>query len=177
MTLGAITEAFGPRAYGVLLLLAAMVGFLPSPVGAGTLAGALGLVVGLQMLAGRAQPWLPRWLSERSIERRAIGGFLARRGTWLARLERLASPRLVELFVPPWMRLSGLVVAIHSVVIALPVPLTNYPLSAMLLLVAIALIEDDGRLLLAGFALMLGAALTLSILSGGLLALVAEIVG
>lgn len=170
VTVGAIATAFGVRAHGVVLLLAAMIGFLPSPVGAGTLAGALALVAALQMLAGRERTWLPRRLRDHAIERARLAAFLDRRGRWLRRLERLAQPSLIELFRRPWTQVAGLVVAIHAVVIALPVPFTNYPLSALLLLVAIALIEDDGRLLLIGLASMLAAALLIAGIAGGLFA-------
>ncbi len=168
VTLGEIVTAFGIRAHGVVLLLAAMVGFLPSPVGAGTLSGAVALVAALQMVAGRERPWLPRRLRDLTLERRAIAEFLERRGGWIARVERLASPRFVEVFRRPWTRIAGLVISIHAVIIALPVPLTNYPLSALLLLTAIALIEDDGRLLLIGLIAMLIAAFLIAGIAGGL---------
>jgi hypothetical protein len=168
VTIGEITTAFGVRAHGVVLLLAAMVGFLPSPVGAGTLSGGLALVAALQMLVGRERPWLPRRLRDHALERRAIGAFLERRGRWIARVERLATPRLIDLFRRPWTQVAGLVIAIHAVVIALPVPFTNYPLSALLLVTAIALIEDDGRLLLIGLTSMLAAAIAIAGIAGGL---------
>lgn len=168
VTIGEISAAFGVRAHGVVLLLAAMLGFLPSPIGAGTLSGGLALVAALQMLAGHERPWLPRRLRDHRVERRAIGAFLAHRGRWIARVERLACPRLVKVFRRPWTRIVGLVIAIHAIVIALPVPLTNYPLSALLLLAAIALIEDDGRLLLIALASMLAAAIVIAGVAGGL---------
>lgn len=168
VSLGDIVGSFGIRAHGVLLLVATLAGFLPSPVGAGTIAGGLALVVGVQLLAGWDRPWLPGFIARRTIARTAIAEFLARRGHWLGRIERLARPRLVELFNRPWSRLWGLAIAVHAVILALPIPLTNYPLSAMLLLVAVALIEDDGYLLIAGMLLIGMAAVVLGSAAIGL---------
>jgi hypothetical protein len=154
VTLDEIVAGFGIRAHGVLLLVAALAGFLPSPVGAGTIAGALAFIVGLQLLAGSARPWLPRFIAKRKVQRSSIAAFLERRGHWLGRIERLARPRLVRLFALPWSRLWGLAIVIHAVILGLPIPLTNYPLSAMLLPIAVALIEDDGALLLAGMVMI-----------------------
>lgn len=153
VTLGGIVERFGIRAHGVLLLVATLAGFLPSPIGAGAIAGALAFVVGLQMLLGFERPWLPRVIARRTIQRASIAEFLRRFGHWLGRIERLTRPRLVQLFTPPWSRLWGLAIVVHATILSLPLPLTNYPLSLILLLFAIALIEDDGVLLLAGMAL------------------------
>lgn len=152
--LGDIVERFGIRAHGVLLLVATLAGFLPSPIGAGAVAGALAFVVGLQMLSGFERPWLPRFIARRTIRRSSIAEFLRRFGHWLSRIERLTRPRLVQLFSSPWSRLWGLAIVVHAVILSLPLPLTNYPLSLILLLFAMALIEDDGGLLLAGMALV-----------------------
>jgi hypothetical protein len=149
-----LLDAFGVRGYGILMVFASLLAFLPTPVGAGAIAGPLTGLLGLQMLAGQEHPWLPRWISQRGISRQAIGRFLARFGRWLNALERLCRPRRVELLGKIGIRLTGLLVVGHSVVLALPIPLTNFPLAAVLILGAISLIEDDGVLLAVSWALM-----------------------
>lgn len=173
VTLGEIVDEFGVRAFGILLVIATLAALIPTPVGAGSVAGALALVVGAQMLWGMRRPWLPRWLRARAVERRSIEVFLARMGRPLSALERLAMPRVIELFGGLAARVTGLLVVVHSVILALPIPLTNYPLAFVLLLVAIALVEDDGGLLLAGWLVMTGIAVATVLLSGEFVGLVA----
>jgi hypothetical protein len=173
VTLGEIVDEFGIRAFGILLVIATLAALIPSPVGAGSVAGALSLLVGAQMLWGLPRPWLPRWLRNRAVERRSIDVFLARMDRPLSALERLTMPRLIELFRGLAARVTGLLVVVHSVILALPIPLTNYPLAFVLLIVAIALVEDDGGLLLAGWLVMTAIAVATVLLSekfAGLLA-------
>ena len=163
---GAVTERFGIRGFGILLVLAALAGLLPSPVGAGTLAGLLGGLVGLQMLLGLERPALPRWLTHKSIKRDTFIRWVAGSRRVLGAIERVAAPRKPALFTPIANRFTGLALLVHSVIVALPIPLTNYPLALVLLLVAIALIEDDGVLLAIGWVLMVGVAIGLTVASG-----------
>lgn len=149
-----LLDAFGVRGYGILMVFASLLAFLPTPVGAGAIAGPLTGLLGLQMLAGQQHPWLPGWIARRGISRQAIGRFLARFGRWLNALERLCRPRRVELLGKAGVHLTGLLVVGHSVVLALPIPLTNFPLAAVLILAAMSLIEDDGLLLAVSWVLM-----------------------
>lgn len=165
VTLGEIVDEFGIRAFGILLVIATLAALIPSPVGAGSVAGALSLLVGAQMLWGLPRPWLPRWLRNRAVERRSIDVFLARMDRPLSALERLTMPRLIELFRGLAARVTGLLVVVHSVILALPIPLTNYPLAFVLLIVAIALVEDDGGLLLAGWLVITATAVATVLLS------------
>jgi hypothetical protein len=170
--LGEIVDRFGLRAFGILIVLATLPAFLPTPVGAGALAAPLIGVVGLQMLIGLEHPWLPRWLREKGVRREAIGRFVTRFGPWLRKLERLCRPRWVGLFGPWPTRLTGLLAILQAVVLALPIPLTNYPVAIVLLLIGVALIEDDGVALALGWLLIALSALGLGLASEALIGLI-----
>jgi hypothetical protein len=175
VSLGEIVDDFGLRAFGILLVAATLTAFVPSPVGAGSLAGALAMIVGAQMAWGMPHPWLPRWLRARTIRRRSIELLIARTSRPMRWIERLAMPRLVGLLSGVGVRITGLLLLVHSVILALPIPLTNYPLAVVLLLVAVALVEDDGGLLLAGWFMMVGIAFTAALLSGQLVTAVGNL--
>jgi hypothetical protein len=170
--LGEIVDRFGLRAFGILIVLATLPAFLPTPVGAGALAAPLIGVVGLQMLIGLEHPWLPHWLREKGVRREAIGRFVTRFGPWLRKLERLCRPRWVGLFGPWPTRLTGLLAILQAVVLALPIPLTNYPVAIVLLLIGVALIEDDGVALALGWLLIALSALGLGLASEALIGLI-----
>lgn len=142
-----LTERFGRRGFGVLLLLVTLPTFLPLPVGAVT--GPLCALIGLQMLLLQSHPWLPRRLRQLSLNGERLHLFMERRGHWLRRLERLARPRWPALTrAKPAQALSGLLIAANGLLLSLPIPFTNYPFGVLLLVFCLALLEHDGRLML-----------------------------
>jgi hypothetical protein len=136
------------RAFGFLLLLIAVPNFIPVPLGLGGITGTLACLLGLQMLIGLEQPWLPRWLKRRSLKRSSLQHFLQRIAPITRWLEKLCKPRLERLTTHPLTIASGLMMILLGVLLMLPIPFTNYLFGVMLLAFAFALIERDGGLLL-----------------------------
>lgn len=155
VTLGELLDRFDGRAFGVLVVVATLPAFLPTPVGAGAIAGPLVVLLGLQMLAGLQHPWLPQWLRRRSFARVRIDHLLDRLGDGMAKVERLCRPRAAIVLQGAGWRFTGGLMALHGVALSLPVPLTNYPFGFVLVILAIALVERDGALVAACWALML----------------------
>lgn len=168
ITLGEIADRFGVRGFGILLILATLTAFIPTPVGAGAVAGPLVMLIGAQMLFGLDRPWLPRRLRARVISRATVGRFVQRISRMLHWLERLCRPRWTVLFARVGPPLTGLLVIGHGLVLALPIPLTNYPLALVLLLAGVALVEDDGIVLAVSWLLMAATIVTFLVLSGTL---------
>lgn len=149
-----LLAAFGRRAFGALLLLATMPSFIPLPFGVGAISGPLVSLVGLQMLLCLRQPWLPRRLREKVVPKARLAGFNTRLGGLLARIERLCRPRLNGLATRvPSIAFTGAQLVLLGLLLALPIPLTNYPFGLLLVLYALALIERDGLLLLIAWVL------------------------
>jgi hypothetical protein len=153
-SLDTILAAFGRRAFGAALLLAIMPAFLPLPFGVGAISGPLVSLLGVQMLFGQRQPWLPRRWRERPIPRVRLQGFNAKLGRLLQRIERLCRPRLNGLATQLWSSLfTGAQLVLLGALLALPIPLTNYPFGLLLVLYALALVERDGLLQLIAWVL------------------------
>jgi hypothetical protein len=155
ITLGEFIDPLGERAFGFLLLALALPNFIPAPIGVGGVMGVLVVLVGLQMLIGLEQPWLPRTLRRRGHPRASVERFVTRITPMLRWLERLSRPRLERLARHPVHRVSGLVLVLLGAALALPIPFTNYPFGFLLLMFGVALIEGDGVLLTVTWALTL----------------------
>lgn len=167
ITLKAIIERFQQRAHGLLLLLVLLPVFIPLPLGTGGVAGALACLIGGQLLYGRNQPWLPRRILQRQIKPATLAGFSQRLQRLLGWLERICKPRYPALVDGLAGRIvTGLELIGLGILLALPIPLTNYFYALLLLLHAIALIERDGGLLLASWILGIAAMLASVLLSG-----------
>lgn len=148
LPLADLLDACSERAFGLFLLLAILPAFLPLPAGAGAISGPLVSLAGLQLIAQAEHPWLPRWLQRRPIATTSLERFRARLARPLAWLERVSRPRWPAMIDHPAAKAtSGTLLVILGVLLALPIPLTNYPFGLVLLVFAVALIERDGRTL------------------------------
>jgi hypothetical protein len=176
VSLEALIAPLQRRAFGFLLLLLAIPNFIPVPLGIGGPMGILTALLGAQMLFGMERPWLPRWLRQRTLSRTALTRFLERIAPITRRLERLCRPRLERLTVRPLTIASGLIMILLGLMLALPIPFTNYLFGAMLLAFAFALIERDGALLLAVWAATVACALLSATFSQALLKLFRDLV-
>ena len=166
LRLGDILAQVGERVYGVLLLIATLPAFIPLPFGVGAIAGPLVALVGLQLALMKARPWLPAGLAERRIERERLQRFLTRIEPVLTWLERTLRPRRGELLdLHPVRAFTGVLLILIGILLALPLPLTNYPFGLLLVLYCVALIEHDGRLLLIAWTISLATLLGFVMLS------------
>lgn len=167
LTLGGLLDQFRERAYGVFLLVSVLPAFVPLPVGAGAISGPLVSLIGLQLLAQMAHPWVPRFLSRRPLSRESVARFRDRTSGMLRRLEKLSRPRnevLIDHFAAR--TFTGLLLVLLGFLLALPLPATNYPFGFILLAYAIALIERDGRLMAIAWVLGVAEIVVLAVFSG-----------
>lgn len=164
-----ILDGLGRSLFGMLLFLAILPAFLPLPGIAGGLSGPLVVLVGLQLLFGMRRPWLPRFIAERGPTRGTMARFEHRIGPWLLRLERLVRPRLTVLLDHRLATMfTGLLLVLLGVLLALPIPFTNYVFGALLMLYALALLERDGALMLIAWASGIVAIVVFGIVGGTL---------
>ena len=165
----ALLSGLGRRAFGMLLFVAALPAFIPIPIG-GALSGPLIMLVAAQLLVGMVHPWLPGFIARRGPKRQALARFERMVDPWLARLERIVRPRLTAVLDHPLATaFTGLLLLLLGLLLALPIPLTNYLLGGLILLYALALLERDGALMLAAWGLGIVALVTTGALSGGLI--------
>jgi hypothetical protein len=141
----------GRRAFGMLLFVATLPAFIPIPIG-GAISGPLVMLIGVQLLIGRREPWLPRFMAGRGPHRHSLARFDRLVGPWLARLERWVRPRLPQLLHHrAAAAFTGLLLVLLGALLSLPIPFTNYLFGALLLLFALALLERDGALMAAAW--------------------------
>jgi hypothetical protein len=172
-----LLTGLGRRGFGMLLLIATLPAFIPIPIG-GAISGPLAMLIGVQLLVGMHRPWLPEFLAKRGPHRHALVNFNRRMSPWLGRLEKFIRPRLPQLLAHrAAAMLTGLLLFLLGLLLSLPIPLTNYIFGALLLLIALALLERDGVLILVGWISGAIAVAVFGVLSGNLAAMVMRWVG
>ncbi len=154
LSLELILDSFRHRSYGLFLLMVLLPVFIPVPVGQGAFSGMLTSLIGMQLLVQFEHPWLPKFIGQRPFKRQHIINFQKRFDRWLGYIEKLCKPRWEYLFDHTWARaFSGLLLVILGILLALPIPLTNYPFGIIVLAFSLGFIERDGILLSIGWIL------------------------
>lgn len=152
VTIGAIRDMMGHRAFAPLLTLFAAFNLMPLPPGTSLVLGLPLLVVSAQMALGTRKPWLPDVIARRAVtadQFRAVTGWVVPR---LMRVERMVRPR----YWPFWRRNGERVVGVAALILAtcitLPIPLGNWLPAFATALLGLSLVQRDGVLFAIGSA-------------------------
>jgi hypothetical protein len=171
----ALLEPLQRRAFGFVLLLLAIPNFIPVPLGIGGIMGVLVIALGLEMLLGLEHPWIPGFLRRRTVSREGLLRFLDRAEPITRRLETICKPRLQRLTRRPFTLVSGAIMILIGILLALPIPFTNYVFGGMLIAFAFALVERDGALLVAVWTATLAVVIASATFSRALVGLVRDL--
>lgn len=142
---------------GVLMLIILLVApcLFPLPPGSTTVLGAACLLLSGQMALGRHQLWLPQLVGRWIFPTQVTQGLLANSHRLARLIDRFSHARWTRLARSRrvW-RINGLCISWLTILLALPVPLTNFSLAAGILTIAIATIEADGVIMCYGYGLL-----------------------
>lgn len=164
ITLQAITDRFGKRSFGFLLMVFCAPAALPIPaLGLAQILALPLLFFSLQMTLARPSPWLPGWIGRRSIQRKKLIAILETLSGWLRKVEYLIKPRLLFVTGHWGEKIIGLFCLACSISVAMPFPFSNTVPSMGILLMSLGLLERDG-LIVKGGMLVGAAGVTLAIL-------------
>ena len=152
VSVGDLMGAMGDRAFGPLLFVFALPNILPSPPGTSGLLGIPLVFLSMQLMFGR-KPWLPGIIAARSMTREGFAGIIHRATPWLAKAERMLTPRLGFLIHPPAEYVIGALCLLMAVVLALPIPFANSVPAFTVCLFALGILERDGIWVMAGMVM------------------------
>ena len=167
VTLGALVEHLGDRAFGAFLLIVSLPNILPVPVGVATVLELPLLLIAVQMAMGRRRLWLPGFALRLGLSRATADRLLQRCVGILQRTERWVRPRLLPLTGALAERLIGALCVVLGIILVVPVPLLGWFPAFALVALALGLVERDGVMTIAGLALSaLTAAATVAFMLG-----------
>ena len=173
-----LLAGLGRRAFGMMLFVASLPAFIPVPGVAGAISGPLCALVGLQLLVGLRRPWLPGFIARRGPRRASLVKFDNMLSPWLARLERLVRPRMTQVLDHRVAAMfTGLLLCVLGLLLALPIPFTNYLFGALMVAFALALLERDGALMLLCWLTGIITIVVFGVLSGTLAAAATHWIG
>ena len=148
--IGDLMEALGDRAIAALMFIFALPNVIPTPPGTSSVLGMPLVFLSAQLALG-LKPWLPGFISNRSMSIYDFRALVRRVIPFLSRAERLLRPRANWLIVPPMEYVVGLVCFVLAVILVLPIPFGNMTPALAICLMALGVMECDGWWVIAGF--------------------------
>jgi hypothetical protein len=143
-TLGWLMGKLRKRSFGIIMLLLALVAIAP---GVSVVAGLLLMIPAFQMIAGQPGPVFPRRIAARPLPTRHLAALVQRAVPVLRYLEKMIYPRWPTP-LEATKRLVGIVVMIlNTVVVLIPIPLSNVIPALVIALISLAYLEEDGLVL------------------------------
>ncbi|NKX45665.1 exopolysaccharide biosynthesis protein [Roseicyclus persicicus] len=172
IALGDLISGLHDRSFAPLMVLFAVPNVFLYLPGSSVITGLPLMIVALQLLVGRPAVWLPRALSNRSVDRASFQRIVRAALPWVERIERLARPRLWPAASAGIDRVIGLACLAMAMLLFLPIPFANGPPALAIIALGLALSERDGVWLVAGLvASALATVLVAAILGGGAFAI------
>ncbi|WP_207478278.1 exopolysaccharide biosynthesis protein [Arenibaculum pallidiluteum] len=168
VTLGALVERLGDRAFGAFLLIVSLPNILPVPVGVATVLEIPLLLIAVQMAMGRRRLWLPAFALRVGLSRDKADRLLQRCIGMLQRTERWVRPRLLPLTGALAERLIGALCVVLGIILVVPVPLLGWFPAFALVALALGLVERDGVMMIAGLALSVLTAVATAVFLAGI---------
>jgi hypothetical protein len=160
-TIGDLVDVFDKRAFALVFVILMGVPALPLPTGGAThVFEVITVLLALELIAGRAEVWLPRRWRARQVD--TDGRFIRTLLRAIRRVERLSTNRFSFLF-GHWLSnvVFGLVVAIGATAAFLAPPFTGLDTLPALgvVLVSLGVLLDDFVFVMAGVVVMAGGVL------------------
>ncbi|MCQ4159427.1 exopolysaccharide biosynthesis protein [Roseomonas sp. GC11] len=156
ISLGDMAEAFGERAFGLLILLLCLPSLLP---GMASVFGIPMLVLGAQMGLGLRVPRLPGFIARQTVRRADLLRLASASSRGLKPIERLVRPRAGWFITPFAERLVGWATVYSAIMLILPGPGTNGPPAFGTIVMALGIVEQDSRVTGIGLALAMAGCL------------------
>jgi len=145
--LGELVSRLGEKGLGLIVVVLSIPFLQPIPMfGLSTVLGLVMMVVGIAIFLEK-QAWMPRRLAKRTVPASLVIAICHGGRKVFAVLERFIRPRGNFMHQGRSMkRMSGLFIFLSAFLLALPLPIpgTNTPPAAALLLLSLGFIERDG---------------------------------
>jgi hypothetical protein len=135
------------RSFGIMMLLLSVLAIAP---GVAIVAGVLLVILACQVLAGRAAPYIPRFITNRQLPTRYLAPVLAGASAALRRIERVIHPRWNSMLVPMRRVAAVAVVLLCTLMVLAPIPFVSIIPALTVAVIALAYLEEDGLLLAMG---------------------------
>ncbi len=151
LTFQRILDTLGERAFGIVLLFFALPSALPFSAvpGVSVIFSVPIILFACQMIFARKTLWIPKVLAHRTIHQETIAKVVQSTVPYLIKIEYFLKPRLSFMNCRFMEIMNGTLILCLALLLMLPIPLSNFILSSLLIIFSLGLIEKDGLFILA----------------------------
>lgn len=151
VSIGDLLDLMQTRACGAMIFIFAAPNLIPMPIpGISAIFGAPLMFLSAQLMLGISRPWLPGWITKRSMSHDSFARIARVIVPWLGRAEKLLKPRLSIIVAPGFECIVGALCFILSTLLFLPIPLGNMLPAFALTIMSLGILEKDGVAILLG---------------------------
>lgn len=151
LTIGEILQETQERGFSLIISLLILPFLVPMPPGLAGVMGVATCYLGIQMALGCKYPRLPKPIAQvkfpQGLSRKLLKN-IRRLLIWLEKIVRPRWQKVANNYLI-W-RINGLCIAWLSILLMLPIPLTNSLLGVNILIISVATLESDGLLICLG---------------------------
>ncbi len=153
MTYGSIVKELGEQGLGLIIVLFALPSALPISAvpGFSFIFGLPIVFVALHIIIGKHRMWLPKFLSEKEVNTEKLVKIINKTLPYLKYIEKLLKPRLCFMTSPIMVRVHGIVLLLLSLLLLLPIPMSNFIFAGLIILFGLGLTGEDGLCLLVAY--------------------------
>lgn len=144
IALGDLVAGLRDRSFAPLMVLFAMPNVFLYLPGSSVIIGLPVMILALQLMVGWSSVWLPRALSDRSVDRASLARIVPHSLPWVERIERMARPRLWPGATETVARVTGVACLVMALLLFLPIPFANGVPALAIIALGLALSERDG---------------------------------
>jgi len=156
VTVAQLMDDMRGRAYPLMVVVFDIPNCIPTGIPwLSTITGIPIVILIGQMLMGYEVPTLPALIARKSMPRGRLQDFLERARRSIVRLEKAVHPRLAGWTTGAFGFWLSLALLFNAVILALPIPFDNFPPAWAVMFFALALLERDGLMALAGWVMTL----------------------
>lgn len=155
VSVGDIVGALRARSFAPLMVIFAAPNVFLFIPGSSVFTAVPLMFLAFQLLLGRPDVWLPRFVADRAIDRAAFDRIVTVSVPYVERIERLAKPRWWPASYILAERLIGASTLVLAVFLFLPIPFANGLPALSIIMLALGLSERDGYWFIAGILLTL----------------------
>lgn len=152
LTLYEVNHFLHEKGFALLMILFSfpMAIPLPYPPGFTTILGIPLIFYGLQMLLGKVDPWLPKFIGDKTVKVSHLRFAIQKSEKFFCYIEKFFKPRFLAITSDKGEKLVGFFVLICAITIALPIWFGNAIPSLGILIMSLGVLNRDGLAIIIG---------------------------
>lgn len=149
--IGDLLKSVDTGGFALMILIFSLLLIIPVPPPIPTIAGVIIMFFSIQMSIGLQQVWLPKFITEKSIQRKTLAFIVEKSSIYLYKLERFTRKRLVFANSVVVEKIVGIIIFILATITLTPIIFANSVPGTAIFLISFGLLNKDGLIVVIGF--------------------------